>query len=425
MSAVDDLDVKTLTKVSWRLLPFLFVLYITSYLDRVNVGFAALQMNSDLKFSSSAFGLGSGIFFIGYCLFEVPSNLILARVGARLWIARIMVTWGLLASAMMFVRTPASFYGLRFALGVAEAGFFPGIIYYLSQWYPAPTRGRAIALFMTGIPFSGIVGGPLSGALLGLNGKLGLAGWQWLFLIEGLPSILLGVLVLVYLADTPDQAKWLEPQQRQALTHSVRQSSLGGDDPHANVGRSLLSSRLWLLGIALFLVNSGLYGYLIWSPQVIKQLSGAGNFGVGLISAGISALMAVAMVINAIHSDQRRERRWHSVLPLIVMGFGFFVSVLEISAPWALAGLALIPIGIGSLYGPFWSYICASQTGAAGAAAIALVASIGNAGGMFGPMLIGVLKDRTGSYQVSFVVLAIVAIAAAALMAWTMRLAKN
>src|SRR5436309_4406713 len=218
---VQILPANTLRKITWRLIPFLFVLYVIAWLDRVNVGFAGLQMNTDLGFSSTVFGFGSGIFFLGYCLFEIPSNIILERVGARLWISRIMVTWGLISASLMFVRTPAVFYLLRFLLGVAEAGFFPGVIYYLSLWYPTAHRARAIAAFMTAVPVTGLIGGPLSGALLELDGIYGLAGWQWLFLLEGLPAVVLGVSVIFYLDDRPETTPWLEPQERDWLVDTL------------------------------------------------------------------------------------------------------------------------------------------------------------------------------------------------------------
>src|SRR5689334_21951773 len=215
--AIADARASALRKINWRLIPLLFVLYVVAWLDRVNVGFAALQMNADLKFSDAAFGFGSGIFFLGYCLFEVPSNLILARIGARLWIARIMITWGLISAGMMFVRSPSAFYILRFLLGAAEAGFFPGVIYYLSLWYPATQRARAIAAFMTAVPVTGLVGGPMSGLLLTMNGRCGLAGWQWLFLGEGVPAIILGVVVLFYLTEKPAAAAWLTSDERESI----------------------------------------------------------------------------------------------------------------------------------------------------------------------------------------------------------------
>ena len=418
----DEVDPVILRKVWLRLIPFLSVLYITAYLDRVNVGFAALQMNVDLKFSSAAFGLGSGIFFLGYCLFEVPSNLILARVGARLWIARIMMTWGLIASAMMFVRTPESFYILRFLLGVAEAGFFPGVIFFLTQWFPGSARARAIAAFMTGIPFSGIVGGPLSGALLSLNGRMGLAGWQWLFLVEGLPAVVLGVVVFGYLTDRPEQAKWLERGQREALALALdREQRSGASRGGQEVRRAMLNPRVWGLGVVLFLAATGFYGYLIWSPQIIKSTSATGNWGVGLISGAISVVMAIAMVASGAHSDGTGERRLHVAAPLLLMGIGFIACVFAPSPLLSLLGLALIPVGVGAFFGPFWALSSSFLVGKEAAAGIALVASIGNSGGFFGPALIGLLKGRTGGYQSSFVLLGIMAIAAAVVTFWLVK----
>jgi len=415
----------TIRKVSKRLIPFLIVLYVTAYLDRVNVGFAALEMNADLKFSFAVFGFGSGIFFLGYCLFEVPSNILLARLGARIWICRIMLSWGIIASAMALVKTSAHFHVLRFLLGAAEAGFFPGVIFYLSRWYPASARARAIASFMIGIPLSGIIGGPLSGYLLSLNGYLGLAGWQWLFLIEGIPPIVLGFVVLWYLTDEPGQANWLSPIERESLAGEIARESRDVDHPiTAGIWRTLVHPHAWIMGAALFFSNTGFFGYLIWSPQIIRGLSGTGNVGTGLISGAINVGMAVAMFLNGAHSDRTRERRWHSVLPMLVMAAGFFVTVLFPERATGLMGLSLIAIGVGAFYPPYWSFITGVYTGgtaAAAAAAIGLVASIGNSGGFFGPALIGMLKDSTGSYRISFLVLGGMAIASAVLTAWLAR----
>jgi ACS family tartrate transporter-like MFS transporter len=415
----------TIRKVSRRLIPFLIVLYVTAYLDRVNVGFAALEMNADLKFSSAVFGFGSGVFFLGYCLLEVPSNIVLARVGARIWICRIMVSWGIIASAMALVKTPTHFHVLRFLLGAAEAGFFPGVIFYLSRWFPASARARAIASFMIGIPLSGIIGGPLSGYLLNLNGNLGLAGWQWLFLIEGVPPIVLGFVVLWYLTDEPRQADWLSPIERESLESEIAHESQSFDQPtSAGIWRTLFHPRAWAMGAALFLSNTGFFGYLIWSPQIIRSLADTGNVGTGLISGAIGAGMAVAMFLNGAHSDRRRERRWHAVLPMLVMGSGFFATALVPERTTGLMGLALIAIGVGAFYPPYWSFITGVYSGraaAAAAAAIGLVASIGNSGGFFGPALIGMLKDSTGTYRISFLVLGGMAIASAALTAWLAR----
>ena len=407
-------------KVTRRLIPFLFVLYITAYLDRVNVGFAALQMNADLKFSHAVFGIGSGIFFLGYCLFEVPSNLILARVGARLWIARIMITWGAIASAMMLVKTPLTFYALRFLLGVAEAGFFPGVIYYLSQWFPPDARARAIALFMTGIPFSGIVGGPISGALLNLDGVGGLAGWQWLFLIEGLPPIFLGVIVLWYLPNGPCDAAWLSSGERNVLIRTLgeRTGELGHS---ASVGQILGDVRHWLLGIVAFLFLTGFYGYLIWSPQLIKAFTNAGYFAVGVISGLMSVLMAIVMVANSAHSDKTGERLRHLVIPLVFTAIGFVGTVAAPAPAIAVACLAAILMGIGAAFAPFWCVVSESARGPAAAASIGLVATIGNSGGFFGPTLIGLLKESTGTYQLAFLILGGMAILAAVLAARLVR----
>ena len=273
------LESATLRTVTRRLIPFLFVLYVVSFLDRVNVGFAALQMNRDLGLSSAVYGFGAGIFFIGYSLFEVPSNLILARTGARVWIARIMVTWGLIATAMMFVRGPVSFYVLRFLLGIAEAGFFPGIIFYLSQWFPSEARARAVARFMIAIPISGVIGGPISGALLNLNVWLGLTGWQWLFLLEGLPAVFLGFIVLRYLPDRPEEAKWLKQEQRDWLVSRLATERRRCIEHHGySVVRALSSGVVWRLGLLVFLsISFGQYALSLWLPQIVGAMSGFSN----------------------------------------------------------------------------------------------------------------------------------------------------
>ena len=299
-----DVAALTLRKVTLRLIPFLFLLYIVAWLDRVNVGFAALQMNSDLRFSSAAFGFGSGVFFFGYCLFEVPSNLVLHRVGARLWISRIMISWGAISATMMLVRTTPTFYVLRFLLGAAEAGFFPGVVYYLSHWYPEGQRARAIAAFMTAVPVSGVIGGPLSGALLNLNGLFGLAGWQWLFLVEGLPAILLGVIVLIYLTDRPEAADWLSSAEKDWLvsTLTAERTSREGAFP-VGILSALTNPTIWHLGIIFLFAAIGFYGYSFWAPLVVKSLTGSSDLGVGLILGAISAVTVIAMMLNGAHSD--------------------------------------------------------------------------------------------------------------------------
>ena len=294
-----DVATITLRKVTLRLIPFLFLLYIVAWLDRVNVGFAALQMNSKLGFSSAAFGFGSGVFFLGYCLCEVPSNLILHRVGARRWIARIMMSWGAISVAMMFIQSTSAFYTLRFLLGAAEAGFFPGVVYYLSHWYPEAQRARAIAAFMTAVPVSGVIGGPLSGALLKLNGVFGLAGWQWLFLVEGVPAILLGAIVLVYLTERPEVAGWLAPLERDWLVKKLADERVGRDTAQASgITAALTNPTIWQLGIIFLLAAVGFYGYSFWAPLVIQSLTKSSDLGVGLILGAISAVTISFMVFN-------------------------------------------------------------------------------------------------------------------------------
>jgi MFS transporter, ACS family, tartrate transporter len=412
MARAEELSTVTLRKVSYRLIPFLFLLYIIAWLDRVNVGFAGLQMNADLGFSSTVFGFGSGIFFLGYCLFEIPSNIILERVGARLWIARIMVTWGLISAGMMLVRTPALFYLLRFLLGVAEAGFFPGVIYYLSLWYPTAQRARAIAAFMTAVPVTGLIGGPLSGALLELDGIYGLAGWQWLFLLEGLPAVVLGASVIFYLNDRPETTQWLTPAERSWLveTLAAERKTL-----RPNIRVALTDTTVWKLGIIFLLVAAGFYGYSFWAPLVIKSLTGLSNFKVGLVLGAISAITILGMLLNSYHSDRTGERAIHIAIPLLVMGVGLVGCALLRQPVLAIIALLLVPLGHCASYGPFWSMPTQFLTGPAAAAGIALVTMIANVGGFAGPAVIGVLKSRTGTHTDAFLLLGALAVIAAIL----------
>jgi MFS transporter, ACS family, tartrate transporter len=410
----NELAAVTLRKITWRLIPFLFVLYVISWMDRVNVGFAGLQMNTDLGFSSTVFGFGSGIFFLGYCLFEIPSNIILERVGARLWISRIMVTWGLISAGMMFVRTPATFYLLRFLLGVAEAGFFPGVIYFLSLWYPTAHRARAIAAFMTAVPVTGLIGGPLSGALLELNGLHGLAGWQWLFLLEGLPAVILGTSVLFYLKDRPETTHWLTPAERDWLVETLaaeRKACL----PRPNIRVALTDKTIWNLGIIFLLVAAGFYGYSFWAPLIIKSLTGLSNFKVGLVLGAISAVTIVGMLLNSYHSDRTGERAIHIAVPLSVMAIGLVGCALLRQPVLAIIALALVPLGHCASYGPFWSMPTQFFTGPAAAAGIALVTMIANVGSFAGPTLIGIFKTHTGTHTGAFLLLGGLAVVAALL----------
>jgi MFS transporter, ACS family, tartrate transporter len=411
---VEELPVIALRKITWRLIPFLFLLYVIAWLDRVNVGFAGLEMNADLGFSSTVFGFGSGIFFLGYCLFEIPSNIILERVGARIWIARIMVTWGLISAGLMFVRTPPLFYLLRFLLGVAEAGFFPGVIYYLSLWYPTAQRARAIAAFMTAVPVTGLIGGPLSGALLGLDGIYGLKGWQWLFFLEGLPAVILGSSVIFYLNDRPETTQWLAPPERDWLVETLA-AERNACVLRPDIRVALTDGTVWRLGITFLLVAAGFYGYSFWAPLVIKSLTRLSNFKVGLVLGAISAITILGMLLNSYHSDRTGERAKHIAVPLLVMGIGLIGCALLHPPVLAIIALALVPLGHCASYGPFWSMPTQFLTGPAAAAGIALVTMIANVGGFAGPTLIGVLKSRTGTHTEAFLLLGGLAVIAALL----------
>lgn len=411
-----------LDKVARRLIPFMVVLYVVAYLDRINVGFAALQMNQDLGFSAAVYGLGSGIFFLGYFLCEVPSNLVLARVGARDWIARIMISWGLVATAMAFIRDEQSFYGLRFLLGVAEAGFFPGLILYLTYWFPAEERARTTALFMTATALAGVLGGPISGALLSMHGLGGFAGWQLLFFLEGIPAILLGIAVLFYLTDRPEQARWLTPPEREWLIARLaaeRAAQVG--HAQSTLRQALLSGRVWLLAVLYLTLAIGLYGVALWLPQIVEGFSGAGDFAVGVITAIPYLVAGIGMVLIGRHSDRTGERRGHVAVALAVAATGLVLSALTQGLPVvAVAALALAALGVWGALGPFWALPPAFLSGTAAAGGIALINSVGNLGGFFGPSLVGFVKNATGSFSGAFLALAAI-VAAGALLAALLR----
>jgi ACS family tartrate transporter-like MFS transporter len=399
--------------VSRRLLPFLFLLYILSFLDRVNVGFAALEMNRDLGFGPTVYGWGAGIFFLGYGLFEVPSNLVLYRTGARIWIARIMVTWGLAACAMMLVRTPFSFYLLRFLLGVAEAGFFPGIIFYLTHWYPARERARAYSWFLAAIPVSGIIGGPLSGSLLGLDGVLGLRGWQWLFLMEGLPTVVVGFLVLFLLPDRPKDARWLAPAEKAWLEGTLEAERGAVEEHGASFRRAVVNLRVWLLALVYFLGIVGLYALTLWMPQVLKGTGRFTNFQVGLVTVIPYLVAVIGMVLVGASSDRTGERHFHIIVPLLVAAAGL-TAVGFVGAPVPLvAALSIAAFGVLAWTAPCWALPTAFLKGEAGAGGIALINSCGALGGFVGPLILGLVKDRTGSFTWGLLIVAGACVAAA------------
>jgi ACS family tartrate transporter-like MFS transporter len=411
-----EFEAATMRKVSRRLIPFLFVLYVAAYLDRINVGFAQLQMKGALGFSDTVFGLGTGIFFIGYFLFEVPSNLILARMGARLWIARIMITWGLISSAMVFVRTPVSFYALRFLLGVAEAGFFPGVIYYMSGWFPAAARAAAVSRFMTATAVSGIVGGPLSGALFTLDGKAGLAGWQWIFLAEGIPSLVLGVATLFFLTNRPEEAAWLSPAEREHLATIMRAEAEDiTRQGHVSVRRALLHPTVWRLSLLSFTLLVGLYSISFWLPQIVKSLSGLDNVRVAILSAVPYLVAVVAMVMVGGHSDRSRERCLHIGAAALIGAIGIATTAYVDSPMPGLIALSVAAAGIFSAIPVFWSLPTAFLSGTASAGAIALINSLGNLGGFVGPYLIGYVREATGGFKGSLLTIAGLLLCGAAL----------
>ena len=393
-------------RVTRRVMPLLFCCYVAAYLDRVNIGFAKLQMLEDLRFSEAVYGLGAGIFFIGYFLFEIPSNVILHRIGARLWIARVMLSWAVISAAMMFVSTATMFYLLRFLLGVAEAGFFPGVILYLTYWYPSSRRAGIIALFMTGIPVAGVIGGPISGWVLkGMAGAYGLAGWQWLFLIEALPSLLLGVAVLVWLDNGIAGARWLATEEKALLARRI------AEDQQQVASQSLVEGltnpRVWLLSAIYFCLIAGLYGAGFWIPTLIKRTGVESPFAIGLLTVVPNVAGALAMIVISRRSDRTRERRWHLVIPALVGAVGWLVTV-RFGADTAIAvtGMSLAFAGVTTSLAQFWCLPTALLAGAAAATGIALINSIGNLAGFLGPSAIGWFADRTGSTDVGITALA-------------------
>lgn len=413
----DALERATVRRVGRRLVPFLLLLFVACYLDRVNVGFAALQMNRALGLSAAAYGLGAGVFFLGYCVLEIPSNLALARVGARRWIARIMISWGVISAATMLARGVGSFYLLRFLLGAAEAGFFPGVIYYLGEWFPARARARVIARFMVALPIAGIVSGPLSGALLGLQGRLGLAGWQWVFLVEGIPSILLGFVALAFLTDRPEDAAWLPEPERAWLVARLRGERERCLQRHAHgVRRALASGIVWRLGLLQGLsLTSGLYALGFWLPAIVKASSGASDLRVGVLSAVPYLTAAVGMVLIGAHSDRSGDRCAHIALCSLATALGFAASAFLHAPALALAALGLAAVGTFGAMGPFFALPAGFLTGDGAAAGIALINSLANVTGFAVPYGVGLLRDATGGYAAGLAALAFLPLAGAAL----------
>ncbi|MBY5609500.1 MFS transporter [Rhizobium leguminosarum] len=394
-------------KVFWRIVPFLMLCYVVAYLDRVNVGFAKLQMSSELGLSEAAYGIGAGIFFIGYFLFEVPSNIIMNKVGARVWIARIMVTWGIVSAAFMFTSSETVFYVLRFLLGVAEAGFFPGIILYLTAWYPAHRRARIITTFMSAIPISAIFGNPLSGLLMdSFHGTHGLSGWQWMFLIEAIPAILFGVATFFYLDDTIQGAKWLNDEEKRVLTANIEAENRAKTASPHSIAATLADRRVWLMCLIYFCFVLGQYGLNFWMPTIVKASGVNGNLNIGLISAIPYICTFVVMLALGRSADRLRERRWHLVVPAFIAAGGFVAATMATSTTVSIVCLSLAAAGAISCAPLFWSLPTAFLAGTGAAAGIAWINSVGNLAGFLGPFLVGYLKDFTGTNSAGMYLLA-------------------
>jgi len=401
-------------KATWRLIPFIFVCYLFNYLDRVNVGFAKLEMLDALQLSETVYGLGAGIFFIGYVTFGVPSNLILHRLGARRWIAIMMMVWGSLSACMLFVTTPMEFYVLRFFTGVAEAGFFPGMVLYFTKWFPSHKRGQVMALFMSAIPVSGLIGGPLSGWMLShfAHGQGGMDGWQWLFLLQGLPTVLLGAAVFFFLNDGIRQAGWLSDAEKTAMQDALdqdeQQRSQGVHAVHS-FGAVLRDWHVWMLGFIYFSIQMGVYAINFWLPSIIKSLGFESATTVGWLSAIPYLFAGVFMVIVGRSADRRRERRWHLSAPLLMALAGLLMAAnFSDNAVLVLVGLSLATMGALTGLPMFWPLPAAFLGSAAAAGGLALINSMGQVAGFVSPFLVGWIKDATGSTDVALYILSTV-----------------
>jgi MFS transporter, ACS family, tartrate transporter len=393
-----ELESRVMRKVAFRIVPFIMLLYFVAYIDRVNIGFAALTMNKDLGFSPTVFGFGAGIFFWGYFLFEVPSNIVLDKVGARLWIARVMITWGLVSGAMAFVWDATSFYALRFLLGAAEAGFFPGIILYLSYWFPAHRRAAITSLFMAAVPISVVLGSPFSGALLEMDGMGGLHGWQWMFILEAVPAVVLGFVVLFYMTDKPEKAKWLADDERAWLVETMNaERARKAATAHHGIWRGLSDIRVLALALIYFGTSAGLYTLGIWAPQIIKSF-GLSNLQVGFFNAIPPTVAVIAMYLWSWHSDRQNERTWHVVIACLAAAVGLALAGVSSTVLAVITALTLVNVGISAAKPPLWSMPTLFLSGPAAATGIATINSIGNLGGFVGPAMIGWVKDMTGSF---------------------------
>lgn len=396
---MDPIEKRTIAKVSRRIVPFLMLCYFVAYLDRVNVSFAALSMNKALNISATAFGFGAGIFFFSYFLFEVPSNLALERFGARKWIARIMMSWGILSGMMALIGGETGFYVVRVLLGIAEAGFFPGIIFYLTLWFPGVYRARIVGWFMAAIPLSSVLGSPVSGLILGLDGTAGLQGWQWLFILEAAPAVILSVVVWFYLTDRPADARWLEPEEREWLDRRLSAEIRQKEEAHGlSIVQALFNPRVLALSLVYFGAVATNYGTAFWLPQIVKGF-GLSNLAVGFVSAVPYIVGTIGMVWWGRRSDAKMERKWHAAIPFLIAAVGIAGSTLVDDPTLKMIALSFGAFGVFAVLPVFWTFPTAFLSGAAAAAGIAAINSIGNLAGFFGPFIMGWLKDLTGDFS--------------------------
>ena len=408
-------EAKTYAKVGRRLIPFLMLCYLGAYLDRVNVGFAKLQMLSDLRFSETVYGMGAGIFFLGYFLFEVPSNVILHRVGARRWLARIMLTWAVISASFVFVKSPTAFYVLRFLLGVAEAGFAPGVILYLTYWFPSERRAKALSLFFMAIPLAGMIGGPLSGWIMhSLQGAMSMAGWKWLFLLEALPSLVLGFAILLYLDDGIKQAKWLNDSEKALLARNVA-ADAEHKTAHVSIRAFIGDRRLWLMASIYFCVVLGQYGLTFWLPTIIRKAGVADPLWVGAFTAIPYLCAIIALPLVGMSADRRRERRFHLAIPMLVAAAGFATLPMLGSVGASIVCLSIAAAGILASSSQFWSLPTALLGGMSAAAGIAAVNCFANLAGFFSPAIVGWLNDLTGKSTAGLIFISVAVTLGAAL----------
>jgi MFS transporter, ACS family, tartrate transporter len=419
VAAGPEIERRTIAKVSWRLLPLIVLIYFVAYMDRTNVGFAAFGLNQEFGFSATVYGWAAGIFFLGYVIFEVPSNVLLERAGARLWIARIMVTWGLVAGSMALIHGPVSFLTLRFLLGVAEAGFFPGMILYFTYWFPQRYRARVVAALFLAVPGSNALTAVISGAILRFDGAWGLHGWQWLFILEALPSILLAIAVLALMTDRPAEATWLAPEERGWLAETLVAERAGTLRTHGHftLRQVLTDRRVLALGVIYFNIGTATYGITFFLPPILKSLH-LTDWETGLATAVPYVVGTIGMIAWSWSSDRRDERRWHFVIAALVAALGLIASGPMLGSLWALTAMSVATVGLYGSKPAFWAMPGEFLSGPAAAGGIALINAIGNLGGFVGPYALGWLKDYTGTYETGLYFLAACAVASGVL-TWT------